>query len=130
LSEYSKISLKREFMEKIDQFIKDYPEHGYRSLAQFVEDAIRRRSDELQVFQLTPRFSHINTYEDHATIADKKMGQDIEGKRSPRLIDIYVRKSENNTLAFWCEYCDSAKCEHVKYALTIPKVQEILREKG
>jgi hypothetical protein len=54
LSEYSKLSLKREFMEKVEQFIEDYPEHGYRGLAQFVEDAVRRRADELRVFQLTP----------------------------------------------------------------------------
>jgi metal-responsive CopG/Arc/MetJ family transcriptional regulator len=63
LSEYSKISLKKELMEKIEQFIREYPEHGYRSLAQFIEDAVRRRADELRVFELTPRFRHFNTNE-------------------------------------------------------------------
>jgi len=50
---YVKVSLKREFMEKIQKFIEDHPELGYRSLSQFVEDAVRRRAEELHVF--TPR---------------------------------------------------------------------------
>lgn len=132
LSEYSKLSLKKEFMEKIEQFIKDYPEHGYRSLAQFVEDAIRRRSDELRVFQLTPRFSHMNTFENHVSIMDKKLGwDDKEGKRQPRIIDIHVRETGNYRYVFWCEYCDSTKCEHVKYVYSIGHItMEPLRKQG
>lgn len=45
---YVKVSLKKELMETIRQFIHDYPEFGYRSLAQFVEDAVRRRVETLE----------------------------------------------------------------------------------
>jgi hypothetical protein len=118
-------------MEKIEQFIRDYPEHGYRSLAQFVEDAIRRRAEELRVFQLTPRFSHLNTYENRVTVTDKKIGHDVEGKRMPRLIDVYIRETGNYEFEFWCEYCDSTKCEHVKYVVSIPHITiEPLRKRG
>lgn len=131
MSEYSKLSLKKEFMEKIEQFIRDYPEHGYRSLAQFVEDAVRRRADELRVFQLTPRFSHINTYENHVTIADKKIGHDVEGERRPRPINVYVREVGNSRYVFWCEYCNSTECEHVKYVVSIGHItMEPLRKRG
>jgi len=30
----------------------------------------------------------------------------------------------------YCEECESSNCAHVRFALSIPKVQEILAEKG
>jgi len=50
-TEYTKVSIKKELLEPIEKFIKENPQLGYRSLAQFVEDAIRRRADELLVFR-------------------------------------------------------------------------------
>jgi len=131
LSEYSKVSLKKEFMEKIEQFIREYPEHGYRSLAQFVEDAARRRADELRVFALSPRFSHLNTYENRVSIMDRKLGHEVNGKWIPRIIDLYVHAIRNHEFVFWCEYCDSTECEHVMYALKISSITiEPLRKQG
>jgi len=131
LSAYIKPSLKKELMQKIQEFIDEYPEHGYRSLAQFIEDAVRRRADQLRVFEFTPRFRHFNTYEDHVTIEDKKIGHDVNGKRTPRIIDIYIRMVGEHGFVFWCEYCDSTECEHIKYVLSIPQITiEPLRRKG
>jgi hypothetical protein len=42
-----------------------------------------------------------------------------------RIIDVYFRP-ENA----WCEYCESTDCRHVKFALSLPEVRKILREKG
>ena len=53
--EYTKLSLNKEFLDKIQQFIEEYPEKGYRNLTHFVEDAVRHRADELKVFELIPR---------------------------------------------------------------------------
>lgn len=64
------------------------------------------------------RFEHFNTYEDHATIKDKKAPE--------RLIDIYPKEDG----ALWCEHCESTDCEHVKYALTIPEIVEPLKKRG
>lgn len=50
MSKYSKLSLKKELADTIRKFIDAHPEYGYRSLAQFIEDAIRRRADELGAF--------------------------------------------------------------------------------
>jgi hypothetical protein len=60
---------------------------------------------------LHPRFRHFNTNENRITIMDKKVGwDDKEGKRQPRMIDIYVKPIGEYEL--WCEYCNSNKCEH------------------
>lgn len=130
--DYYKPSLKREFIERIEEFVREYPEHGFRSVAQFIEDAVRRRADELRVFQLTPRLMHFNTYENRVTIMDRKLGwDDKEGKRQPRMIDVYVKPVGENEFTFWCEYCNSNECEHVKYAVSIPnKTIEPLRRRG
>ncbi len=44
--EFTWLSLNKDLMDIIEQFIKDYPEFGYRTLGQFTEDAVRRRADE------------------------------------------------------------------------------------
>ena len=64
------------------------------------------------------RFEHFNTFENYATIKDKKFPNS--------LFDIYPK--EEGTL--WCENCDSTECDHVKYALTVPEIIEPLRKKG
>lgn len=116
-SKYVKPSLKSELMKKIEQFIDDYPERGYRSMAQFIEDAVRRRADELRVFELTPRFEHFNCKEDHVTIHDKKLG---------RWVDVYFTKDGK----IHCEYCETNDCEHVKFVLSNPQIMKTLRKRG
>ena len=61
------------------------------------------------------RFSHINVFEDHATIYDKL---------NKEIVNVYFKNDP------YCEKCESTDCEHIKYALTLPKVVEPLREKG
>jgi hypothetical protein len=41
------------------------------------------------------------------------------------IIDVYFKPD-----MAWCEHCDSTDCQHVKFALNIPEVQKILRNKG
>ena len=103
-------------MDIIKQFIKDYPEYGYRSLTDFVEDAVRRRASELKVFDLTPRFSHFNLDEHGVKIGDKKLGL--------KAIQIYFKPE-----GILCEYCTTNNCEHIKYALEQPDIQRIIRKK-
>ena len=53
--EYRKISLKKELCDEVEEFIREHPEFGYRSIAEFVEDAIRRRAEELGILTSTRR---------------------------------------------------------------------------
>ena len=62
------------------------------------------------------RFSHINVYEDHATIMDRDLD---------RLVDVYFQNGKA-----WCEFCEEHDCDHTRYALSLPKVQKVLKKHG
>ena len=80
----------------------------YRSVGQFLEALLAEYEKTIEV----PYFEHFNVYEDHITIWDH---------RRKRLIDVFIRNGK-----LICEFCKSDGCEHVKFALTIPKVVETL----
>ena len=63
-----------------------------------------------------PRFEHLNTYENHATIYDNKLDTEL---------DIYFH--ENGII--WCDYCKSPGCEHIDYTLELEDIQKVLKEK-
>ena len=63
-----------------------------------------------------PPYIHHNVYEDHVTLFDKKIN---------RLIDIYFRNGK-----VYCTYDEAEECDHVKFVFTIPKVAEMLNERG
>lgn len=114
--EYTKINLNKDLADLLRRFIEDYPEYGYRTLGQFVEDAVRRRMEELHVFELTPRFNHFNIDGNGVKVGDKKLGL--------KAIQIYFKPD-----GVLCEYCGTSQCEHVKYVLTIPEVKEIIQKR-
>ena len=45
---YKTTALPVELYEKIEKLIRSYPEFGYRSVMEFVADAVRRRLEELE----------------------------------------------------------------------------------
>lgn len=42
------ISIKKELIDAIEKFIESHPDRGYKSVAEFVAEAIRLRIDELK----------------------------------------------------------------------------------
>ena len=114
------ISLQRELVDRIEEYINSHPETGYKSLADFVTDALRKRCEELKILVPTPLeppvLEHFNVNEDHVTVIDR---------RRRMFADVYFR---NNHV--YCELCKEENCEHVDYALNLPKVQKLLRQKG
>jgi len=121
---YRGITLQRELVDKIEQYINDYPEKGYKSIADFVTDAVRRRAEDLQLFEVTPRFAHFNTYEDRVVILDRRLGPHANA------VTLSVKQSGDNGFKLYCERCNSTKCEHVLYVTTVPRVLDSLEEKG
>ena len=106
-------------MNKIEEYMKAHPESGYKSLADFVTDAVREKCEELKILVPKPEpppLEHFNINQDHVTVIDHRVRM---------LADVYFR---NNHV--FCELCKAENCEHVKYALNIPKVQQLLRKKG
>jgi hypothetical protein len=117
---YRGVSLQRELVDKIEEYVKNHPETGYKSMADFITDALRKRCEELKILVPTPpelpTLEHLNVKEDHVTVID----------RAKKIFaDVYFRNSH-----VFCEACESENCEHVKYALGLPKIQKVLREKG
>jgi hypothetical protein len=47
---FRNLSLKKEFCDNIENWIKRNPQYGYRSIAQFIEDAARKRAENLGVY--------------------------------------------------------------------------------
>lgn len=89
---------------------KNFPlKDGYKVLIQIEGEKV--------IVTPLPRFQHINTFEDHATIYDNKLDTEI---------DIYFH--ENGVI--WCDYDKSPKCEHINYVLEDPDIQEELKKSG
>lgn len=117
---YRGVTLQRELIDKIEEYIKNYPETGYKSIADFVTDAVRKRCEELKILvpipPELPALEHFNVNQDHVTVIDR---------RRRMFADVYFR---NNHV--YCELCKEENCEHIEYALNLPKIQTILSKKG
>jgi len=50
ISKFRNLSLKKEFCDNIENWIKRNPQYGYRSIAQFIEDSARKRAENLGVY--------------------------------------------------------------------------------
>jgi Arc/MetJ-type ribon-helix-helix transcriptional regulator len=108
----------------IDQIIRRGI-RGYKSRAEFIKEAIRKRFEELKTSQLMPALpplEHFNLSEQGVRILDRTLASKTS---KGRIIDVYF-KPDN----VWCDYCQSSSCQHVKFALDLPAVQEILDKKG
>jgi len=64
-----------------------------------------------------PSLEHFNTYEDHATIRDHRLGL---------YIDLWPRPEGE----LWCEHCESTSCDHVEFALSVPEIVKPLEKGG
>jgi len=114
------VSLQRELVDKIEDYIQNHPERGYKSIADFVTDAVRIRCEELKILVSIPpelpELEHFNVYEDHVTVIDHK---------NRRIANVYFR---NDTV--FCDVCETKNCRHIEYVLKLPKVVRILSQKG
>ena len=122
--DYTTVRLPKELMEEIDEIIRRGI-RGYKSRAEFIKEAIRKRFEELKTAQLIPELpplEHFNVSEQGVRILDRTLASKTS---KGRIIDVYF-KPDN----VWCDYCQSSSCQHVKFALDLPAVQEILDKKG
>jgi len=124
MDRYRGVSLQRELINRIEEYIKTHPEMGYKSLADFVTDAVREKCEKLKIlassFELPPR-EHFNLNENGVRILDRTLSN---GVSRGRIIDVYFRPE-----GIWCEHCQADDCPHIKFALTVPAIQEIIKKK-
>ncbi|RLC75909.1 MAG: hypothetical protein DRI61_14170 [Chloroflexi bacterium] len=128
VGKYRGVTLQRELLDLIEEYIKAHPEMGYKSLADFITDAVREKCEQLKILTPTPKpppMEHFNISEHGVRILDRTL---TNGISRGRIIDVYF--SPEGAL---CEYCQTDNCKHIQFALTIPKIREIVwkkREEG
>jgi Arc/MetJ-type ribon-helix-helix transcriptional regulator len=121
--EYVTVRLPKELMDEVDEMIRKGV-RGYKSRAEFIKEAIRKRTEELAAKTTAemPVLEHFNVSEQGVRILDRS----LQSKSSKgRIIDVYF-KPDNA----WCDYCESSNCNHVRFALNLAEVQETLNKKG
>ncbi len=108
---YTTIKLPNDLVIEMDQLIG---KHGFKSRAEIIKDALRELLTRYKNSEL-PRFEHFNIDPDGARITDRKRHM---------IADIYFKPE-----GIFCDLDKSNGCEHIDFALTVPKIQEIIREK-
>jgi hypothetical protein len=111
---FKTVRLKENLIAQVDAFLKTDEAKQLRitSRADFIAKATEERLENLR-----PRFRHINTFEDHALIADWDRRD---------FVSVYFK--EDGTP--YCEYHQAADCECARFALEVPKVVELYKRKG
>lgn len=117
MSQYTNVSIKKELADSVKIFIKANTGFGFRSIAQFVEYAVRKRLEDLKVIgpDILPRLEKINVDEDGVKIFDRDLHEVIQVFFKPKGI--------------LCGYCETPDCLHVEFALTDAEVKEQIRKK-
>ena len=120
--EYTTVRLPKKLMEEIDNILKRGV-MGYKSRAEFIKEVIREKLKTIprEILEQLP-LEHFNLSENGVRILDRSLAN--EHSRG-RIIDVYFKPDK-----VLCEYCESTRCQHVKFALDLPEVQKILHTKG
>ncbi len=122
--DYTTVRLPKELMEEIDEIIKQGM-RGYKSRAEFIKEAIRRRFEELESLpppKFLPPMEHFNLNERGVRVLDRTVPN---SSSNGRIIEVCFNPDK-----VVCEFCESHNCRHVEFALALPEVQKILRKKG
>ena len=85
---------------------------GFRSKAEITKEALRKL---LLDYAKMPLFEHFNLDERGVRVVDRKLN---------RIVDV-VFKPEG----IMCAHCNEDACAHVKFVLSVPTVQVVVRRK-
>lgn len=117
--EYTTIRLPKELVEAIDKILRRGV-MGYKSRAEFIKEAVREKLRTMPPEVVEEPLEHFNICEEGVRVLDRNIN-----KPKGYIVDIYFKPE-----SAWCEYCESTKCKHVQFALSLPEVQKILKRKG
>ncbi|MGB9774829.1 MAG: ribbon-helix-helix domain-containing protein, partial [Bacteroidota bacterium] len=76
IGKYRGVTLQRELLNQIEDYIKAHPEMGYKSIADFITDAVREKCFELKILTPTsepPQLEHFNICETGVRILDRTL---------------------------------------------------------
>lgn len=111
--DHNTVRLPEDLTDEMDKLIG---RHGFRSRAEIAKQAIRILLSEYQNKEIvvSPRFGHFNI---------SAFGARITDSQSELMAEIYFKPE-----GVWCDLDKGSKCEHITYALTVPKIQKIIRQ--
>jgi hypothetical protein len=124
VDKYRGVSLHKDLVGTIEEYIKTHPEMGYKSLADFVTDAIRDKCEQLGIFlpkPALPVLEHFNLNESGVRILDRSLATK---STSGKIIDVNFRPE-----GIWCTYCQADNCRHIDFALNVPAIEEVVEKK-
>lgn len=124
VDKYRGVSLHKNLLGTIEEYIKTHPEMGYKSLADFATDALREKCEKLGIFIPKPDLpvlEHFNVGETGVRILDRSLANKTS---SGTVVDINFRPK-----GIWCTYCMASRCRHITFALKVPSIQEIVVKK-
>jgi Arc/MetJ-type ribon-helix-helix transcriptional regulator len=112
--EYTTVRLPNDLVIKMDVLIGV---HGYKSRGEIVKEAVRNLLKEYPNKEVaaTQRFGHYNVSDFGARITDTQ---------SELMAEIYFKPE-----GIWCDLDKSFSCEHINYALTVPKIQRVIHNR-
>jgi hypothetical protein len=112
---YRSISLSKELVETIEDFIEENPQASFKSIADFVGDAVRIRFEQLGVYPGKISLLEINANEMGPLLYDRSLKKTVQILITPN--------------GFECAECKLDSCRHIKFALANPKTQKLIRER-
>ncbi len=114
------------FWKKWEQLKDEYrAKYGVRSFSGFVTKVMNDMLELESQKRLNPPMEHFNLTEHGVTILDRSLDPP-----KGQLIDVDFRPDANNRVQAKCEYDETDDCRHVLFALDLPEVQEIFKQKG
>ena len=122
-SDHITIKIPKELVDEMDK-LKGVM--GFRSRGEIAKEAIRQLVNHYKETLATaeppkPQIEHFNVSETGVCILDRTIKN---GVSNGRIIDVYFRPE-----GIWCEYCQAKNCRHIRFALTVPKIKEIIKKK-
>jgi hypothetical protein len=112
---YRSISLSKELVETIEDLIKENPQASYKSIADFVADAVRIRFEQLGVYPGNISLLDINANELGPLLYDKNLKKTVQILITPKGLE--------------CAECKQSSCRHIKFATANPKTQKLIQER-
>jgi len=108
--DYTTIRLPNDLVTSMDKLIGTY---GFKSRAEIVKEALRELLTKYK--PPLPRFDHFNMGVHGVRITDRQLHRIADIRFSPEGI--------------YCELDENDNCKHIEFALTVPEIKEIIRDK-
>jgi hypothetical protein len=115
---WDKVNVPAAMTDLIEQYLQTdiAKQRGLKNKSDVATEGIKILLERDGMYTRRPRFQHLNMYEDHVKVIDNDLG---------RIASVYFRRRK-----IFCDLCETDECIHADFALSIPDVVNILREKG